>query len=92
MNTMKWVLFDKGVKWSASTHDVHAATRAAHAADQHIEGVRHKGMVPNWSSRTALRLSQMVQQDPAARGLPGDMRNFGQNRKSRVPVTIERLG
>jgi hypothetical protein len=77
-------------KWSGAAHDVFAR-QAAHAADEHIEGVRHKGMVPHWSSRTALRLSQMVQQDPAARGLPGDMRNFGQNRKSRVPVNIERL-
>jgi len=78
-------------RWSGATHDVFAK-HAAGAAEQHIEGVRHKGMAPHWSSRTALRLSKMVRTDPAVRGLPGDMRNFGQNRTSRVPVGTERLG
>ena len=78
-------------KWSGGTHNVFAK-QAMHAAEQHIEGVRHKGMVPHWSSRTALRLSQMVQKDPVSAGLPADMRHFGQNRTARVPATIERLG
>jgi hypothetical protein len=78
-------------KWSGATHDVFAR-RAMEAAEQHIEGVRHKGMVPHWSSRTALRLSQMARQDPATRGVPGDMRFYGQNRTARVPANIERLG
>jgi len=78
-------------KWSGSTHDVFAR-RAVEAAEQHIDGVRHKGMVPHWSSRTALRLSQMAKKDPVATGLPADMRNFGKNRTSRVPVNSERLG
>jgi hypothetical protein len=77
-------------RWNGATHDVFAK-HAAGAADQHIDGVRHKGMVPHWSSRTALRLSRMARTDPAMRGLPGDMRNFGQNRVSRVPVGTERL-
>jgi len=72
-------------KWTGATKDVYAK-HAAYAAEQHIEGVRHKGMVPNWSSRTAWRLAQMAHQDPIAVGLPADMRNFGQNRVARVVV------
>lgn len=68
--------------WRGGTKDVYAK-HAAHAVEQHIEGVRHKGMVPHWSSRTALRLAQMAHKDPTAVGLPADMRNFGQNRISR---------
>jgi hypothetical protein len=78
-------------RWKGATHNVFAQ-RGAAAAEQHIEGVRHKGMVPHWSSRTALRLSKMANTDPAMRGaLPGDMRNYGQNRLSREPVAAELL-
>jgi hypothetical protein len=72
-------------KWTGAVKDVFAK-HAAFAAEQHIEGVRHKGMVPHWSSRTALRLAQMAHKDPAAVGLPADMRNFGKNRIGRAPV------
>jgi len=54
-------------RWNGATHDVHARD-AAGAAEQHLEGVRHKGMVPHWSSRTALRLSKMARTDPARAG------------------------
>jgi hypothetical protein len=77
-------------RWSGAAHDVFAK-HAASAAEQHIEGVRHKGMVPHWSSRTALRLSKIARVDPALHALPGDMRHFGQNRIARVPVGEERL-
>jgi hypothetical protein len=70
-------------KWSGATHQVFAK-QAAHAAELHIDGVRHKGMVPHWSSRTALRIAQMARKDPESVGLPADMRNFGRNRISRA--------
>lgn len=77
-------------RWSGAAHQVFARD-AAGSADQHIAGVRHKGMVPHWSSRTALRLSKLAQPGPASRGLPGDMRHYGANRTDREPVGKELL-
>ena len=79
-------------KWTGAVNDVFARHAAA-AAEQHIVGTRRRGLVPNWSSRTALRLVQMARKAPAplglvgaAGGVPEDMRDFGKNRIGRAAV------
>lgn len=74
-------------KWSGATKDVTAHhLLAAQAAEQHIEGTRRRGMVPHWSSRTALRLAEMAGRTATPELMPDGMRHFGQNRIARVPV------
>jgi hypothetical protein len=36
------------------------ASKQIFAAERHIDGIRRKGMVPHWSSRTALRLKKLA--------------------------------
>jgi hypothetical protein len=69
-------------KWTAATKDVFAAhgSPATCAPESRIEGVRHKGQQPHWSSRTALRLAQMNRQDWFPEAHSDAMRFFGQNR------------
>jgi hypothetical protein len=75
-------------KWSGTVKDVYAKYfgHAKDAAEEHIEGVRRKGMVPHWSSRTALRLAEIAGKTATPEGLPDGMRQFGKNRIRRAPV------